>query len=143
MLKKNSSKSIDSYPLIIMTTTNCPYCIKAKKLLKTNQIDYKEINYSPLMNKYFIKKYKDYPYVPRVISNKKFIGGYNELEIKIKKDQEKTTKKPIKEKITKKPIKEKITKKPIKEKITKKPIKEKITKKPIKEKITKKRKKYN
>ena len=117
MLKKNSfEKSIDSYPLIIMTTTNCPYCIKAKKLLKTNQIDYKEINYSPLMNKYFIKKYKDYPYVPRVISNKKFIGGYNELEIKIKKDQEKTTKKTTKEKTTK----EKITKKPIKEKITKK-----------------------
>ena len=96
MLKKNSfEKSIETYPLVMMTTSSCPYCIKAKDLLNEKKIDFKEINSSPLMDKYFNEKFKDYPYVPRIILNGKFIGGYNELEIKLKKDEKK--KKPMKE----------------------------------------------
>ena len=112
MLKKNSfEKSIETYPLVMMTTSSCPYCIKAKDLLNEKKIDFKEINSSPLMDKYFNEKFKDYPYVPRIILNGKFIGGYNELEIKLKKDEKKSVekKKPIKETKSvekKKPIKE-------------------------------------
>ena len=127
MLKKNSfEKSIETYPLLIMTTSTCPYCIKAKELLESKKIDYKEIKSSPLMDKYFSEKFKDYPYVPRIILNGKFIGGYNELEIKLKKSLE-IKKKPISKKpISKKPISKKpISKKPI----SKKPISKKKVKK--------------
>lgn len=88
MVKKNSfEKSIESYPLVLMTNSSCPYCSDAKTLLETKKIDYKEINYSPLMEKYFEKKFKKYPYVPRVFLNGKFIGGFHELEAKVKKQR--------------------------------------------------------
>jgi glutaredoxin len=105
MLKKNSfEKSIENYPLVIMTTSSCHYCTKTKEFLSKKKIDYKEISSSPVMDKYFTQKFKDYPYVPRIIHNGKFIGGFNELETKIKesmnkKKEEKILKKKYQEKV--------------------------------------------
>lgn len=138
MLKKNSfEKCIETYPLILMTTSSCPYCIKAKDLLKEKKIDYKEITFSPLMDKYFKKTFKEYPYVPRIILNGKFIGGYNELEVKIKKGIEK--KKVEKKKVEKnKPMVEK--KKVEKKKVEKKKVEKN---KPMVEKKKKKKRLLN
>lgn len=107
-------KTIKLHPIIIMTSDGCGFCDKIKDILNENKIKFKEIPYSTLMDKYFIKKFKEYNYVPRVIINQKFIGGYNELEDKINNKEFKVEKKKPEKKTKEKKTKEK--KKPEKKK---------------------------
>ena len=147
MLKKNSfEKSIENYPLVIMTTSSCHYCTKTKEFLSKKKIDYKEISSSPVMDKYFTQKFKDYPYVPRIIHNGKFIGGFNELETKIKesmnkKKEQKILKKKYQEKVMTKEEKKDPKKEPKKDPKKEKKVPKKEMKVPKKEnKVPKKEK---
>ena len=74
-------QTLDENSIVLMTTKDCVYCKDAKKFLKQKKQEYKEIVYTPLMNDMFFKKYKKkYPYVPRVMIDQKFIGGFKELK---------------------------------------------------------------
>lgn len=65
---------------------NCPYCEAAKNLLKTANLNFKEINISnddqqriELVNK------TGHRTLPQIFIDDKFIGGYNELKIFLNK----------------------------------------------------------
>ena len=64
----------------IYTTNWCPYCISAKKLCKSLNIEYKEINIEEenISREYLLKTTGGYS-VPQIIINDKCIGGYQEL----------------------------------------------------------------
>lgn len=71
--------------ITIYTSEMCPYCIKAKKLLKMLNLDFEEINsdgnfdgmcesLSQKFNRPGIST------VPQIIINDHYIGGYDDLE---------------------------------------------------------------
>ena len=112
-------KTLRLYPIIIITNDGCGFCDRIKDILNENKIKFKEIPYSTLMDKYFIKKFGEYNYVPRVIINKEFIGGFNELEDKIDNKEIKVEKKKVEKKKTekKKVEKKKTEKKKVEKKV--------------------------
>lgn len=62
----------------INSIANCPYCQKAKDLLKEQELDFKEIKVKPEEK----QKYKDIVGLntfPQVYFNDFLIGGYTEL----------------------------------------------------------------
>ncbi len=71
--------------ITIYTSEMCPYCIKAKKLLKMLNLNFEEINvdnnfdemYEKLNEKY---NQKGISTVPQIIINDHYIGGYDDLE---------------------------------------------------------------
>jgi glutaredoxin 3 len=64
----------------VYTTEYCPYCTRAKSLLKSKGIDFEEIN---LEGKYDeltkLKEKTGWRTVPQIFINEKLIGGYTEL----------------------------------------------------------------
>ncbi len=71
--------------VIIYTSQTCPYCIKAKKLLKMLNLDFNEINIDDNFDEMcddLSKKYNKpgISTVPQIIINDHYIGGYDDLE---------------------------------------------------------------
>lgn len=71
--------------ITIYTSEMCPYCIKAKKLLKMLNLNFEEINVDNNFDKMCEKlneKYnqKGISTVPQIIINDHYIGGYDDLE---------------------------------------------------------------
>lgn len=68
----------------IYTSSSCPYCIKAKKLLSTLGLDYVEHNVDDAfeeMAKELSEKFnKTIMTVPQIIVNNNYVGGYTDLE---------------------------------------------------------------
>ena len=69
----------------IYTSQSCPYCIKAKKLLKMLNLEFEEINSDDNFNEMCEKLSKKYnrpgiATVPQIIINDHYIGGYDDLE---------------------------------------------------------------
>lgn len=66
--------------VLIYTIPTCPYCIKAKELLRNKNIPYKDIDLSnnPSLRKQLIEQ-TGQKTVPQIFINNKFIGGYTEL----------------------------------------------------------------
>lgn len=69
----------------IYTSATCPYCIKAKKLLKMLNLDYSEHNvdssFEEMCN--MLEEKFNLPSVstvPQIIINGHYIGGYDNLE---------------------------------------------------------------
>ncbi len=65
----------------IYTTPNCPYCIKAKKLLDTKNVQYKEIdvkNNDKIRSDMTLKS-GGRTSVPQIFINKQHIGGCDDL----------------------------------------------------------------
>lgn len=68
----------------VYTSQNCPYCIKAKKLLQMLKLEYTEHN----VDNSFDEMCKDVgerfgrpvSTVPQIIINGNYIGGYTDLE---------------------------------------------------------------
>ena len=60
----------------IYTTSYCPFCIRAKQLLKSKNIDFKEIDLSEEPEKFdeMIKKSKGARTVPQIFINDTHIG---------------------------------------------------------------------
>jgi glutaredoxin len=100
-------QAIQDNKIVIMTIPNCSYCIKAKDFLKKKKKVFKELLYTSELDEEFWKKYKKkYPFVPRIIIDQEFIGGFLELkdykkEKPEKKDKAKDKEKPKKKKMEK------------------------------------------
>jgi len=67
--------------IIVYTKNSCPYCIKAKNLLKKCNLSYKEINLSlePDMIDEMLKKSNGMKTVPQIFINTNHIGGFDQL----------------------------------------------------------------
>ena len=65
----------------IYTTTQCPFCINAKKLLNSKGVEYEEINISDneayMLNK-LAEKSGVYT-VPQIFVDEQFVGGCDDL----------------------------------------------------------------
>ena len=71
--------------ITIYTSEMCPYCIKAKKLLNTLNLDFEEINSDgnfDEMCESLSQKFNrpGISTVPQIIINDHYIGGYDDLE---------------------------------------------------------------
>lgn len=69
----------------IYTLPSCPFCIKAKELLRSKNLDYCEFDIShdeENMRKKLAKKFKlnSSATVPQITINGKHIGGYSDLK---------------------------------------------------------------
>ena len=65
----------------IYTTSQCPFCINAKRLLKSKGIEFEEINIGDdenyMLNKLAVKS--GVHTVPQIFVDEKFIGGCDDL----------------------------------------------------------------
>ena len=67
--------------VIVYTTEYCPYCIRAKSLLKSNKIDFEEINLEDKPEELLaLKDRTGWRTVPQIFFDDKLIGGYTELK---------------------------------------------------------------
>lgn len=71
--------------VIIYSKQNCSYCTKAKQLLTSLNIEFKEICLDPENADYItivsnLKEKYNHNTFPFIIINNMFIGGYSELE---------------------------------------------------------------
>jgi glutaredoxin 3 len=65
----------------VYTTSYCPYCIRAKSLLKSKGVPFEEIDVSadPLLREKMIELSGGRRTVPEIFINGRIIGGYDEL----------------------------------------------------------------
>ena len=64
----------------VYTTTACPYCVAAKRLLQSMDIDFEEIDVSRDPDKrMWIAEQSGQRTVPQIFIDQKPIGGYTEL----------------------------------------------------------------
>ena len=65
----------------IYTTTRCPYCVKAKNLLSSKDLDYIEINIEqdPSLKEEMMAKSGGRKTVPQIFINDAHIGGCDDL----------------------------------------------------------------
>ena len=64
----------------IYTTASCPYCVRAKSLLKGKGIDYTEINLDGKDKELAeLQARTKYRTVPQIFIGEEFIGGYVDL----------------------------------------------------------------
>ena len=64
----------------VYSTPNCPYCVRAKTLLKSKNINFKEIDVSDdIESLQKMMKLSGLRTVPQIFINDKSIGGYDEL----------------------------------------------------------------
>ena len=64
----------------IYTKDNCGWCIKAKELLKENNISYKEYNIDESVEHKMVLKALKLKTVPQVWNDDLHLGGYQQLE---------------------------------------------------------------
>lgn len=74
--------------IIVYSKQHCPYCVKMKKYLDDNNIEYKLVSLDNVDNrKKFIddvvSKYPSIKTVPQMFVDDEWIGGYDELMQKI------------------------------------------------------------
>lgn len=70
--------------IIIYSTQNCPYCVRAKNLFKSHGLTFKEIDLTG--NSVELEKLKNktkHFTVPQIFINDIFIGGFTDLIEKI------------------------------------------------------------
>lgn len=65
----------------IYTTPICPYCVRAKELLKTKGVSYTEIDVSadPAVRDAMIEKAGGRRTVPQIFIGETHVGGYDDL----------------------------------------------------------------
>ena len=69
--------------VVIYTTQTCPYCIKAKVLLKSKNIKFEEIDVShnPTQRAELVTKAQGRKTVPQIFIKGNPIGGYDDLRL--------------------------------------------------------------
>ena len=70
---------------IVYTSATCPYCVKAKRLLKMLNIEFEEINCDENFDEMCANLSQKYSQpcistVPQIIINDNYVGGYDDLE---------------------------------------------------------------
>lgn len=68
----------------VFTTSACPYCVKAKKLLQTLNLEYTEHevddDFDGMCEELSTTFGKQVQTVPQIIINGHYVGGYSDLE---------------------------------------------------------------
>ena len=68
---------------LMISKDNCPYCVKAKKLLKTHEIPVTELNVPEDLTRdefrHMFTEMDEPLTVPKIYDGSKLIGGYTEL----------------------------------------------------------------
>lgn len=68
---------------LIISKDNCPYCVKAKQLLKLHDIPYDEVNVPEHLSRdefrAIFTEMNSPLTVPKIFVNNDLIGGYNDL----------------------------------------------------------------
>ena len=66
--------------IIVYTKDNCPYCVKAKALLKGYALEYTEtVIGKDISREEFLEKFPAARTVPQIIMEGELIGGFEEL----------------------------------------------------------------
>ena len=64
----------------VYTTDYCPYCVRAKSLLKNKGVEFKEIEVKTDQERLdLVKKSNGMRTVPQIFINDKHIGGFDDL----------------------------------------------------------------
>jgi len=65
----------------IYSSNACPYCVKAKTLLKDKGVEYQEyrIDLDPALMEEFVKRSNGRKTVPQIFINEEHIGGCDDL----------------------------------------------------------------
>ncbi len=68
----------------VYTSSSCPYCTKAKKLLQMLDLEYSEHNvdedFDDMCEDLALQFGKPIQTVPQIIVNGRYVGGYSDLE---------------------------------------------------------------
>ena len=73
-------------PVTIFTTTTCPYCVRAKQVLTTNQVPYTEVDVSDDdARRQWLVENTGQRTVPQIFFGELSIGGCTDLEAIVKK----------------------------------------------------------
>jgi glutaredoxin len=68
----------------LYTTDNCNYCNKAKNILNSLKVQFKTYSVGKDVSRDFIvEKFPNAKSYPVVVINGEFVGGYNELEMRV------------------------------------------------------------
>ena len=66
--------------IIVYTKDNCPYCVKAKALLKGYGLEYTEMNIGrDISREEFLDTFPNARTVPQIVLEGEHVGGYEEL----------------------------------------------------------------
>jgi glutaredoxin 3 len=68
-------------PVLIYTTQFCPFCLRAKQLLKSKAVEYEEIavDFDPALRREMTQKAGGFSTVPQIWIGGQHVGGCNEL----------------------------------------------------------------
>jgi glutaredoxin 3 len=68
----------------VYSKDNCPYCVKAKNLLKARGIDFTEIKIGvDITRDEFLATFPNARTVPQIILEGEHVGGYDNLAVKL------------------------------------------------------------
>lgn len=68
--------------VVIYTTQTCPYCVRAKELLKSKNVQFEEINVSdPAQRAELTIKAQGRKTVPQIFIKDTPVGGYDDLRL--------------------------------------------------------------
>ncbi len=97
--KNTLEKILPVKGIFVIEDRTCSVCKKSKELLTSKNISFKKVQTNNDIEDYFQKKYKKkYPYVPKIIVDNKFIGGYEDLVRFLKNEYKEKTPKHKREK---------------------------------------------
>lgn len=68
--------------VIVYTTSNCPFCVSAKNLLKQKNIEFEEValDSNHELRKKLSDENKGWRTVPMIFINNEFVGGFDDLK---------------------------------------------------------------
>lgn len=68
--------------VIVYTTTTCPYCVRAKTLLRQKGVEYREVDVSdnPALREKMTAEAGGRRTVPQIFIDGKPVGGYDDLK---------------------------------------------------------------
>lgn len=66
--------------ILLVTKPGCTFCDDCVRFLKQKKKTFKKITTNDAIENCFTKKFRAYPYVPKIIVDDSFIGGYDELQ---------------------------------------------------------------
>lgn len=73
--------TLEESDVLVYTTKTCPYCQRAKELLRHKRIAFKEIDVSdPAERASLVKKAHGRQTVPQIFIKDRHIGGYDDLK---------------------------------------------------------------
>jgi len=74
--------------IIIYSTPMCPYCVRAKNLLTSLSLEYEDISLSADPEKFEkLSRETGWQTVPQIFINDKFIGGFDDLNALVEKNE--------------------------------------------------------